>query len=617
VQGEARSRTMGGGGKGSNKGGGSRGSGKGGTAGEKGGGSGGGARQRWAPRESASVPDAGDVPVVAGPTYSRSSLLAVFGAQCAKGGPSEESVVKGLVAAPEEPATPPRKTPGEVSKGAERMMRRLSSETKMDPNAEAFVPAGHAPPTTPGGGKRISLAAAMQEEAPKPASSPKRPSKGTAEAMSPTAAAASYGFGMEQQQAGFGGMSAEMLHYLQTMAMPPPALQHAAAAMYGVTAPPGYTTVMLRNIPNRYTRDMLIDRLDEGYRGQYDFVYLPIDFNSKCNVGYAFINFCAPVMAQRFMQEFHGVRAKQCLPGFSSKKICEVSYATVQGREANMENFRDEKFIEKLKERPEWHPLFFDNGGKEIPLTKVLGASAKKRRSSASTPAPAPPSTPYGAMMSPAGGFSPFGMMPTPFGMVPQSPFGAPPAAAAAAAAAAVGMGGVNLSAVLPNATSSTMLMLKNVPTSFSRAQLIKVFNEKFKGAYDFLYVPGDFMGSNGSASRGFAFINFRTVKRAQQFTKEFDQKKMSECFGVVVNESEDKPCEVQQARLQALQKSIERLQAPAKESKVANSPLEKATEKAGWYPLMFGQDGEPMPFPLLSPHIAGAKASGTPSSRR
>jgi len=400
------------------------------------------------------------------------------------------------------------------------------------------------------------------------------------------------------------------------MAMPPPALQHAAAAaMYGAAAPPGYTTVMLRNIPNRYTRDMLIDRLNEGYKSQYDFVYLPIDFNSKCNVGYAFINFRVPVMASKFMQEFHGVRAKQCLPGFSSKKICEVSYATVQGREANMENFRDEKFIEKLKERPEWHPLFFDNGGKEIPLAKVLGASTKKRRSSAATtPLPGPPGTPYGAMMSPSGGFSPFGMMPTPFGMMPPTPFGAPPAAAAAAAAAAAGMGGgLHLSAVLPNATSSTMLMLKNVPTSFSRAQLIKVFNEKFKGAYDFLYVPGDFMGSNGTASRGFGFINFRTVKRAQQFTKEFDQKKMSECFGITVSESEDKVCEVQQARLPALQKSIERLQAPAKDG----NPLEKATEKAGWYPLVFDQNGEPRPFPLLTSPVAGAKAPGTPSGRR
>merc|ERR1719401_2322041 len=213
-----------------------------------------------------------------------------------------------------------------------------------------------------------------------------------------------------------------MMAYLQSMSY----AANVAQMMYGASTT--NTTVMLRNIPNRYTRDMLIERLNQGYKGQYDFVYLPIDFNSKCNVGYAFINFRAPAAARQFMQEFHGVRAKLCLPGFSSKKVCEVSFATVQGREQNMENFRDEKFIEKLKERPEWHPLFFDNGGQEIPLTKVLGSSSKKRRSSAGAQPP-PPTTPYGAMMSPTGAFSPFGMgmMSAPFGMMNPYAAAAPP----------------------------------------------------------------------------------------------------------------------------------------------------------------------------------------------
>merc|ERR1719183_2658810 len=122
----------------------------------------------------------------------------------------------------------------------------------------------------------------------------------------------------------------------------------------------GMTTVMLKNIPNRYTREMLSQRLDEGYKSQYDFVYLPIDFNSKCNVGYAFINFRNPPAAQQFTAEFHGMKTKTVLPGFSSSKVCEVSYGRVQGRDANMDNLRDEKFIEKLTERPDWQPLFYD-----------------------------------------------------------------------------------------------------------------------------------------------------------------------------------------------------------------------------------------------------------------
>lgn len=51
------------------------------------------------------------------------------------------------------------------------------------------------------------------------------------------------------------------------------------------------TTVMLKNIPNNYTRDMFLRMLDEhGFVGLYDFVYLPCDFVRDANLGYAFVN---------------------------------------------------------------------------------------------------------------------------------------------------------------------------------------------------------------------------------------------------------------------------------------------------------------------------------------
>lgn len=98
------------------------------------------------------------------------------------------------------------------------------------------------------------------------------------------------------------------------------------------------TTMMLRNIPNKYTQKMMLEYLENnGFRGTYDFFYLPIDFRNRCNVGYAFINFVDPEHAKRFLQSLHRVK----LPAYNSNKVCEVTYAHVQGLEQNVEHYRN------------------------------------------------------------------------------------------------------------------------------------------------------------------------------------------------------------------------------------------------------------------------------------
>lgn len=52
---------------------------------------------------------------------------------------------------------------------------------------------------------------------------------------------------------------------------------------------------MLRNIPNRYSQAGLLEEIDHsGFKGSYDFFYLPMDTQNRTNVGYAFINFVTP-----------------------------------------------------------------------------------------------------------------------------------------------------------------------------------------------------------------------------------------------------------------------------------------------------------------------------------
>lgn len=40
----------------------------------------------------------------------------------------------------------------------------------------------------------------------------------------------------------------------------------------------GRTTVMVRNIPNKYTQEMLLKRFEQNHKKKFDFFYLPVDY---------------------------------------------------------------------------------------------------------------------------------------------------------------------------------------------------------------------------------------------------------------------------------------------------------------------------------------------------
>merc|ERR1712176_1699464 len=115
------------------------------------------------------------------------------------------------------------------------------------------------------------------------------------------------------------------------------------------------TTVMLRNIPLKYNREAMLADLDaRGFSYTYDFFYLPIDFHTGNNVGYAFINFLDENTVLRFRETYDGLQLSA-----DSAKICQISNAKAQGQWKNVEQYRNSSVM-NMEDR--YQPVIFENG---------------------------------------------------------------------------------------------------------------------------------------------------------------------------------------------------------------------------------------------------------------
>jgi hypothetical protein len=133
------------------------------------------------------------------------------------------------------------------------------------------------------------------------------------------------------------------------------------------------TTVMLRNVPNNYSRAMLIDLLDsEGFQAQYDFLYLPIDFTTRACLGYGFVNLISHEVACEFMRAFEDF-SDWIIP---SRKHCIVSWSGPhQGLQEHIERYRNSPVMHTAVS-DECKPIIFKQGARMIfpPPTKKIRA---------------------------------------------------------------------------------------------------------------------------------------------------------------------------------------------------------------------------------------------------
>jgi hypothetical protein len=110
------------------------------------------------------------------------------------------------------------------------------------------------------------------------------------------------------------------------------------------------TTLMIKNIPNKYTISTFLDEINVEFKNKYDVFYLPIDYGNKCNLGFAFINFVEPLHLVLFYEMYRGKKWKR----FNSEKICELVYAKIQGKKELISHFEKGKVLtfESEEKRP-------------------------------------------------------------------------------------------------------------------------------------------------------------------------------------------------------------------------------------------------------------------------
>jgi hypothetical protein len=116
------------------------------------------------------------------------------------------------------------------------------------------------------------------------------------------------------------------------------------------------TTIIFRNIPHDCTRDALTTVLDsEGFRGLYDFVHVPVNFQDMAGLSYALVNMVNNDIARRVLEHFQGFQ-------ITDTNLCSVAWsAPNQGLEAHIERYRNSPMMHESVPS-QYKPALFQNG---------------------------------------------------------------------------------------------------------------------------------------------------------------------------------------------------------------------------------------------------------------
>jgi len=115
------------------------------------------------------------------------------------------------------------------------------------------------------------------------------------------------------------------------------------------------TTVIFRNISNDCTRECLTELLDsEGFCGTYDFVHVPVKFQSFQGIGYGLVNMVDQPAGERLLKHFKNYCGELV--------VNDVAWSKPrQGFLAHVDRYRNSPVMhESVPEM--YHPAIFQNG---------------------------------------------------------------------------------------------------------------------------------------------------------------------------------------------------------------------------------------------------------------